>query len=127
MPLLKNFKKIDIILAPAIGGIVIDVKDARLGELYDYRFISDSLKPLNITPESGTVGFGKYYSTPLVRSADGEVVSNPDIAGGQINALFNLMQNTDTVLKIELTHRQTQTVSTDYLTVACSGCESASA
>jgi len=101
--------------------LVIDVKDARLGELYDYRFISDSLKPLNITPESGTVGFGKYYSTPTVQCED---LSSPDIAGGQINALFNLMQNVDSVLKVELTHRQTQTVSTDYLTVVCSGCES---
>tara|TARA_B100001778_G_scaffold334772_1_gene347665 strand:+ start:2536 stop:3693 length:1158 start_codon:yes stop_codon:yes gene_type:complete len=105
--------------------IVVDVKDARLGDKYDYRFISDSLKPLHITPPSGTVGFGKYYSTPMIRSADGEIVNNPNIAGGQINALFNLMQNTDTVLKIELTHRQTQAVSTDYLTVVCSGCGSA--
>jgi hypothetical protein len=100
--------------------IVIDVKDARLGELYDYKFISDSLKPLNITPVSGTVGFGKYYTSPIVSSDDASSTAN--IAGGQINALFNLMQNVDSVLKIELTHRQTQTISTDYLTVVCSGC-----
>ena len=89
-----------------------------MGELYDYRFITDSLKPLNITPESGTVGFGKYYTNP-------QNLVNPDAndtAGGQINALFNLMQNVDAVLKIELTHRNSQTVSTDYLTVICSGC-----
>lgn len=98
--------------------LVIDVRDARMGELYDYKFITDSLKPLSITPISGTVGFGKYYSNPYN-------LINPDAndtAGGQINALFNLMQNVDAVLKIELTHRNSQTVSTDYLTVICSGC-----
>lgn len=97
--------------------IVIDVKDARLGELYDYRFIVDSLKPAHITPVSGTVGFGKYdYQNNTVTS------SASDIAGGQINALFNLMQNVDAILKIELKHRATQIVTTDFLTVVCSGC-----
>ena len=98
--------------------IVVDVRDARLGELYDYRFITDSIRPMAISPSSGTVGFGKYYSQPVN-------MINPDVndtAGGQINALFNLMSNVDAVLKIELTHRNTQTVSTDYLTVICSGC-----
>lgn len=100
--------------------LVIDVKDARLGELYDYKFVSDSLKPLSITPISGTVGFGKYYNDAVLNSFN--VTDANDIAGGQINALFNLMQNVDAVVKIELTHRNTQTVSTDYLTVICSGC-----
>lgn len=111
-------KVLDISCCQDNTNIVVDVRDARMGELYDYKFISDSLRPLNITPISGTVGFGKYYSQPVN-------MINPDVndtAGGQINALVNLMENTDAVLKIELTHRNTKTVSTDYLTINCSGC-----
>ena len=106
--------------------IVIDVKSARLGELYDYRIISDSIHPVNITPSSGTVGFGKYYHDLAYFDAtpsNNEILNGfSELVGGQINTLFNLMQNVDAVLKVELTHRNTQTVSTDYLTVVCSGC-----
>lgn len=111
-------KKLDIKCCQENTNIVVDVRDARLGELYDYKFISDSLYPLAISPISGTVGFGKYYSQPVN-------MINPDVndtAGGQINTLVNLLENMDAVLKIELTHRNTKTVSTDYLTINCSGC-----
>ena len=97
--------------------LVIDVTEARLGELYEYKFITDSLKPVSITPATGTVGFGKYYNYPVVST---EAMSNK--GGGQINALFNLMQNTDAIVKIELKHKNTGSVSTDFLTIACSGC-----
>tara|TARA_B100002019_G_scaffold73662_1_gene63619 strand:- start:437 stop:1669 length:1233 start_codon:yes stop_codon:yes gene_type:complete len=97
------------------NNLVVDVRDARLGELYDYKIISDSLSNVSITPVTGTVSFGKYYAP--------NVASEPlDDAGGQFNMLFNLMENTEAILKVELTHRNTQIMSTDYLTVVCSGC-----
>lgn len=97
------------------SNLVVDVRNARLGELYDYRFYTDSLDPISITPATGTVSFGKYYM-PNVSS------STMDDAGGQFNTLFNLMENTEAILKVELTHRNSQIMSTDYLTVVCSGC-----
>jgi len=97
------------------NNLVVDVRNARLGELYDYKVISDSLTNVSITPVTGTVSFGKYYAP----NASSEPL---DDAGGQFNMLFNLMENTEAILKVELTHRNSQIMSTDYLTVVCSGC-----
>lgn len=109
-------KQVSVECCQQTQNLVIDVRNARLGELYDYKFITDSRHPISISPPTGTVSFGKYFAP---KASDCQI---QDDAGGQFNTLFNLMSNTEAVLKVELTHRNSQIMTSDYLTVVCSGC-----
>jgi len=108
-------KQLELECCQETNNLIVDVRNARLGELYDYKVISDSLTNISVTPATGTVSFGKYYMPTISPTTMND-------AGGQFNMLFNLMENTEAILKVELTHRNSQIMSTDYLTVVCSGC-----